>query len=270
MHYDRTLIDRRNALRLLAGAGFFALAGCASSKTSLGASSTTTTTSGTSGTTDTTNATDTSTDCGTSIPEETAGPFPGDGSNGPDALHTDGIVRRDITKSFGGASGTAEGVPTTIRLTLLDTANGCKPYAGAAVYLWHASREGEYSQYGNATAQNYLRGVQVADKSGVVEFTSVFPACYDGRWPHIHFEIYENEAAATGNGSPRRTTQLALPEDACNTVYATSGYESSASNLDNVTLQSDMVFSDDGAAHQIASVTGSVDKGYNVALTVPV
>ena len=52
-----------------------------------------------------------------------------------------------------------------------------------------------YSQ--GITDQNYLRGVQVADAKGVVEFTSIFPACYDGRWPHAHFEIYSDVATAT-------------------------------------------------------------------------
>ena len=44
---------------------------------------------------------------------------------------------------------------------------------------------------------NYLRGVQSADDTGTVEFTSIFPACYSGRWPHVHFEVYENVANAT-------------------------------------------------------------------------
>ena len=48
---------------------------------------------------------------GGEIPEETAGPFPGDGSNGPNVLTESGVVRQDITKSFGDASGVAEGVP---------------------------------------------------------------------------------------------------------------------------------------------------------------
>src|SRR5690349_17821726 len=30
------------------------------------------------------------------IPEETAGPYPGDGSNGPDILEQSGVVRQDI------------------------------------------------------------------------------------------------------------------------------------------------------------------------------
>ena len=34
------------------------------------------------------------------IPEETAGPFPGDGSNGPDVLTESGVVRSDITTTL--------------------------------------------------------------------------------------------------------------------------------------------------------------------------
>ena len=83
----------------------------------------------------------------TEIPEETAGPFPGDGSNGPDALAESGIVRRDITKSFGDATGVAGGVPTTVELTVYDLANGGVPFEGVAVYVWHCTREGGYSMY---------------------------------------------------------------------------------------------------------------------------
>lgn len=95
------------------------------------------------------------------IPEETAGPYPGDGSNGPNALTESGVVRSDITSSFGSASGAAEGIPVTIELMVQDTADGCSPLAGAAVYIWHCDREGRYSMYSDgATDQNYLRGVQ--------------------------------------------------------------------------------------------------------------
>ena len=54
------------------------------------------------------------------IPEETAGPYPGDGSNGTNVLSESGVVRSDITCSFGDASAVADGVPFTIELTLLD------------------------------------------------------------------------------------------------------------------------------------------------------
>ena len=106
-------------------------------------------------------------------------------------LTESGIVRSDIRSSFGSSSGTAEGVPLPVELTVVDTANDCEPMAGAAVYLWHCDREGRYSLYSEgATDQNYLRGVQEADANGRVAFTSIFPAAYSGRWPHIHFEVY--------------------------------------------------------------------------------
>src|SRR6185369_12932765 len=84
------------------------------------------------------------------IPDETAGPYPGDGSNGPDVLEQSGVVRGDIRSSFGDADGTAAGVPMTLELTIKDLANGGKAFAGTAVYVWHCDREGRYSLYSNA------------------------------------------------------------------------------------------------------------------------
>ena len=261
-------IPRRNLLKLLAGAGVVTLVGCASSKrsTSTASPGTTAVPSGTTGTTDATDAT--STDC-SPVPTETAGPFPGDGSNGPNVLTEAGVVRRDITSSFGSASGRAVGVPARIKLTLLDTAKGCAPMAGAAVYVWHCDREGRYSLYSDgATAENYLRGVQEADADGVVTFDSIFPACYSGRWPHIHFAVYSDLATATAAGNPVATSQVALPADVCNTVFATDGYEQSVQNVARTSLQSDNVFGDDGGVHELATVTGSVEQGYVVALNI--
>ena len=204
------------------------------------------------------------------IPEETAGPFPGDGSNGPDVLNQSGVVRKDIRSSFGSSTTVAAGVPLTINLTIQDAAT-CTPLAEAAVYLWHCDRDGNYSLYSAAAAnENYLRGVQEADANGVVTFTSIFPACYSGRWPHIHFEVYPSLAMATDEANKIATSQIALPKDACDTVYATDGYSQSVTNLGQVTLASDNVFGDDGGVHEVGTVTGSVSGGLTVALTVPV
>lgn len=205
------------------------------------------------------------------IPEETAGPYPGDGSNGVNVLTESGVVRSDLTTSFGSASGVAEGVPVTIRLKVLDLdGEDATVMAGAAVYLWHCDREGRYSMYDEEVVdENYLRGVQETDADGRVEFTSIFPACYDGRWPHMHFEVYESLDAATTYSNKLRTSQLALPQDVCEDVYATEGYEASVDNLARVSLDSDMVFAD-GHSLQMATVTGSVDEGYTISLNVPV
>jgi protocatechuate 3,4-dioxygenase beta subunit len=159
-------------------------------------------------------------------------------------------------------------VPLTIRLTLLE-ADGDTPVEGAAVYLWHCNRDGQYSMYDRAVAdENYLRGVQASAADGTVTFTSVFPACYSGRWPHIHFEVYRSVDEATAAGQILSTGQLALPEDTCSTVYATSGYEQSVSNLARVSLTQDNVFGDDGGVSQLAAMSGDVSGGYTAALTV--
>ena len=84
----------------------------------------------------------------------------------------------------------------------------------------------------------------------------------------MHFEVYENLAAATGGGTRVATSQVALPEAACDEVYATAGYEQSLENMAQLTLQSDNVFGDDAAASQLGFVDGDVTSGYTVELTV--
>jgi hypothetical protein len=156
-------------------------------------------------------------ECGVEIPQETAGPYPGDGSNGPNVLEASGVVRQDITSSFGTSTTKADGVPLTVTLTLLDNANGCVPLAGAAVYAWHCDKEGRYSLYDSGLEnENFLRGVQEADANGEVTFKTIYPGAYNGRWPHIHFEVFESMNNATaGRTGPcclaDRTDQRRLP-----------------------------------------------------------
>ena len=159
----------------------------------------------------------------------------------------------------------------TVKLRVYDL-NGdeATPLAGAAIYLWHCDRGGNYSMYdGDAVEENYLRGVQEADADGRLSFTTIVPACYAGRWPHMHFEVYESLDSATSASDKLRTSQLALPQDVCDTVYATEGYEQSVANLAQVSLDSDGIFSD-GYSLQMATVTGSVEEGYVATLNVPV
>jgi protocatechuate 3,4-dioxygenase beta subunit len=249
LHRDLHLtgeVTRRDVLRFLFGASVFHLLGCKSGDDTGG----------------TNNACD-------PIPEETAGPFPGDGSNGPNALTQSGVVRSDILSSFGGLSGTADGIPLTVVLTVV-SASTCAPLQGYAVYVWHCSREGLYSLYSpGVTDQNYLRGVQETDANGQVTFGSIFPACYPGRWPHIHFEVYPSLAAGTSASNKVATSQLALPEGTCDLVYATAGYQASVTHLQNVSLATDTVFSD-GAALEIPTISGDVATGFTATLTVAV
>jgi protocatechuate 3,4-dioxygenase beta subunit len=182
-----------------------------------------------------------------------------------------GVVRSDIRSSFGTSSATAAGVALTVTLKLVNTSASCGALAGYAIYLWHCTREGEYSMYSSGlTAENFLRGVQVTNSSGEVTFTTIFPGCYSGRWPHIHFEVYPDLGTATSTpaSDQLRTSQLALPAAACQAVYATNGYSGSVSNFASITLASDNVFGNDSAAVQMATLSGDVASGYAASLQV--
>jgi protocatechuate 3,4-dioxygenase beta subunit len=254
------LVGRRHALALLGGLGLAgALAACGQNGGAPSAASSSTSSPAAGGTV--------TGSAGEAIPEETQGPYPADGSNGPNVLTDGAIVRSDITTSVGDLSGTAAGVPLTYQLTVVDASTGAA-IPGAALYLWTCTAEGRYSIY-EVTDQNYLRGVQEADDNGRITFTAVFPGCYAGRWPHAHFEVFDSLDDATAGSAARRTSQLALPEGDCNAVYADSRYGNSASDLSRLSLDTDGIFRD-GWADQLATVSGSVDDGYTASLLVRV
>jgi protocatechuate 3,4-dioxygenase beta subunit len=260
-----TAASRRQSLRwLFAGAAAVPLHGCGG-----GATGTTGSSAATASSTPTTSAA-----CSV-IPEETGGPFPADGSNASkgqvaNALTLSGIVRKDIRWSVAGASGVAMGVLLTIRLKLVNVAASCGTATGATVYLWHCDRDGNYSMYASAiSGENYLRGVQEADADGYVSFTTVFPGCYDGRMPHVHFEVYPTLAKATSAANRVKTSQFTFPLATLNEVYTATGYGPSVSNLARISYATDNVFSD-GTALQMASISGDIVNGYVADLTVGV
>jgi protocatechuate 3,4-dioxygenase beta subunit len=267
--HDLDTLGRRRVL--LGGAGLAAATvlsawGCGGGDSSTASSGS----SSSSGSTGSTGSSSSGT-CAVSA-EETQGPYPGDGSNTingtvSNVLALTGIVRSDIRPSFGSMTGTAAGVQTTLQLTLVNVNSSCADLSGYAIYVWHCSREGVYSLYG-ATDQNWLRGVQETDASGVATFTSVFPGCYSGRMPHIHIEVYRSTTTATSYTNKLKTTQLAFPTDVCTTVYTTAdGYSSSVTNFAQISFATDNVFSD-GTSTEMATVTGSVTDGYTVALQI--
>lgn len=186
---------------------------------------------------------------------ETAGPFPADGSTaggGVNALGIAGISRSDIRPSFGGLTGTATGLSVLLELQLVDVGRACAPLAGHAVYLWHCDAEGRYSIY-DLPQVNYLRGVVESDARGVVLLTTVFPGCYPGRWPHLHFEVFRSGKAALAGEAAILTSQLALPEAVCVSVYGTTpGYEASKASFAGQKLEADQVFGDNSPAENQA------------------
>lgn len=269
----QTLNRRRALLWLAAGAGALPLLAACGTDATTAADATGTATTGTTGTTTTDSGSSTGTSAnGTCsvIPEETAGPYPGDGSNGANALILSGIVRSAIASSFAGATGVATGIPLNIEITLVNASGSCAELEGYAVYLWHCDRSGQYSMYSNAVkTENYLRGIQASDAEGKLTFESIYPGCYDGRWPHIHFEVYKSLSAAANVKNKIATSQIAMPAATSKLVYATSSYTSSVSNFNKANLSTDNVFSD-GSSLQLPTVEGNVTDGFTVKLTVAV
>lgn len=119
------------------------------------------------------------------------------------------------------------------------------------------------------TGENYLRGVQETDSSGNVSFTTIFPGCYSGRIPHVHFEVYPTLAQANSSANKIKTSQFTFPMATLNEAYKATGYSASVTNLAQITYASDNVFSD-GTSLQMVSVTGSASLGYVVTLTVAI
>ena len=168
------LLHRRGMLKLvagvgLAGAGLITLGACGSEATTGEASSP----SGSrpaggqpeggpgGGAPESTQTSDTANG---ELPEETGGPYPGDGSNGANVLNQSGIVRSDITSSFGSSTTKAEGVPLDITMTINDYANNKAPLAGGAVYVWHCDREGRYSLYSQGVTRRELPARRPGDR----------------------------------------------------------------------------------------------------------
>lgn len=282
-HFERLQVGRRRALALFGSAGGSALLfGCGGSDGTGTTASTTVSTSTATATatataTPTPTATATSGTC-TAPSSETNGPYPADGTNTSsgltsNALTASGVVRSDIRSSFVGSStATAAGVTMTFAITVVDVNNGCAPLSGYAIYIWHCDKDGNYSLY-NLPNESYLRGVQVTDANGQITFTTIVPGCYNGRYPHIHFEVFSSLATATSGSYARLISQFAIPAAVCASVYATSAYATSQTNYNNGnnSTSTDNIFSDATSA-QLAvmtpTMTGSVSGGYTATTTI--
>ena len=138
----------------------------------------------------------------TLTPEQTEGPFYFDA----DAIRSD--IRED-------RDGTALRIAVRVR-----DAQTCEPLRNAVVDIWHCDAGGSYSGFStNATEERFLRGAQVTDRDGIVEFTTVYPGWYTGRTVHVHAKVHLDSATAL-------TTQLYFDDDLTAAVYANEPYAS--------------------------------------------
>ncbi|WP_435259048.1 hypothetical protein ACSBLW_04555 [Thioclava sp. FR2] len=202
-------------------------------------------------------------------PEETAGPYPADGSNSRNGqlvnvLSESGIERTDLRGNLGADGTVAQGVPLEVEFRLVNVDAACQPMEGLALYLWHCDVQGRYSLYDLPEA-NYLRGLQVSASDGVVRFKTIFPGCYPSRWPHMHFEVFDSREAAASGRQALLTAQIALPADDAAKIYSTvSEYGDSGRYLSSLSMERDNVFSDNTPTEREAQtlrLTGEPGKG---------
>lgn len=88
------------------------------------------------------------------------------------------------------------GVPLRLKINVNRVSGtSCAALPGAVVDIWHCDALGLYSDVnagmGNpdTRGQKFLRGYQVTDNDGSVQFTTIYPGYYTGRSVHIHFKI---------------------------------------------------------------------------------
>lgn len=141
----------------------------------------------------------------TLLPAAAAGPFP----------TVDPLDRRDVTEGH-------PGHPLRLGLRVVDGA--CRPIPDALVEIWHADATGDYSSYvdggsgkDEGPGTTFLRGVQVSDGEGIVEFQTIYPGWYGGRAVHVHL-------AVRLDGTRLLTAQLYFDEAYTAEVYATDPY----------------------------------------------
>lgn len=197
------------------------------------------------------------------LPRETQGPFPADGSNSRDGatvnvLDKAGIIRADMRPSFGGAMDVAEGVPMTLEVRIVNVGNSCAPLAGHLVYFWQCDAAGSYSLYERPESNN-LRGAAVTDAEGIARMISVFPGCYRGRWPHVHFEVFASADKAASGADSLLVSQFAFSKADCDAVYAAHpAYAASPANFATLTLARDGIFANN-TAEQLAAQTLAIE-----------
>lgn len=190
----------------------------------------------------------------TLIPTETAGPFPLDLTDNTYYFRQD--IREDRT-----------GVQLNLKLKIIGDSN-CEPLSNVRVNVWMCDKDGVYSGYdtpqnaGGSADTKWLRGYQITDANGEVEFITIFPGWYQGRICHIHFQVYVSSNYAA-------ISQLSFDIATKNALYtANSGLYTKG--VDPMTFESDNIFSD-GYTYQLATLTANTETGgYDSYLEVTV
>jgi protocatechuate 3,4-dioxygenase beta subunit len=168
--------------------------------------------------------------------------------------------RSDVRANIGSET-IQPGLLTYLNITVSQIANGVvTPLKNAFVYIWSASALGIYSDETaeNSSSDTYLRGYQITNTRGSVQFLSLYPGWYSGRTIHTHVRI-----RLYPNNDPTQTptydfeTQLFYDDNISNYLinnlapYSTRKNRDTTNSTDRVysggSLDSDGVTSNAGA-----------------------
>ncbi len=175
------LLNRRDALKLMGFGGVAFLASCAA-PTATSTVFPTLNPTAAAGSTQAPSTTSAALDC-VVRPELTIGPY-----------FVDGQLNRSDIRSEPSDNSVKEGLPLTLNIVVASVGNNsCSPIQGAQVDVWHCDAQGQYSgvsdQGFDTTGKKFLRGYQLTDANGKVQFVTIYPGWYSGRAVHIHFTI---------------------------------------------------------------------------------
>ncbi|BAY17134.1 intradiol ring-cleavage dioxygenase [Anabaenopsis circularis NIES-21] len=158
------------------------------------------------------------------------------------------------------------GVPLQLKLHISQIGgSGCTPLAGAIVDIWHCDALGVYSdvtdQSFNTVGKKFLRGYQVTDAQGNVQFTTIYPGWYPGRTVHIHFKVRTEGKSAQGY---EFTSQLYFDDAMSDRIYTQAPY---ASKGQRTLKNADDGIFQDGGEQMLLKLTSN-GQGYTATFDV--
>src|SRR5262249_14810585 len=156
-----------------------------------------------------------------------------------------------------------DGAPLKLRFNLSRVSgSACSPLAGALVDIWHCDALGSYSDVANGAGQantigqKFLRGYQITDSNGAVEFTTIYPGYYAGRTVHIHFKIRLFDGATR---TFEFTSQLFFDDALTDQVFTQAPYNTKSAR--GVRNSNDGIYNG-GGGQLLLSLTSDGQGGY--------
>jgi uncharacterized protein (TIGR03437 family) len=167
------------------------------------------------------------------------------------------------------------GIPLALTINVQNIGNGaCAVVPGAYVDIWHCDAKGIYSDEGtynpgggtgtvNTSGQKFLRGYQITDGNGQVQFTTIYPGWYSGRTIHIHVRVRTYSGATILSNF---VTQIFFDDAVNDTVMATSAY--SRTTARDTTNARDMVYQTANKERMLATLSGDNASGYQASISI--